>query len=414
MIKRTFIYSLLVMLLAVTGLRGQTTNSGVLYVSKDTKFSTVERFDNKESGEFYNDGEAFIYSHFNNDGILDYYGETGFTQFVGNAVQQLTGTKVSYLYDVFFNNNSRRTPFELSGALDISGISDFYQGIVDNDNFGGSITFSRTGSHANTSNESHVDGMVYKAGSDKFTFPIGDGGFYRFAGSSELNAPSLYTAKFFYENSDALYPHSEKVNSLDAIDHQEYWRIEKEADNKDDILITLSWSNDTTPSEFIAAAAQKALTVVRWNEASNRWINEGGNINMDNQTVTTAVTGYGIYTFGILNEADILPCGLTVYNAVTPNGDGIHDSFVIDAGQADCIRDLKVQIFNRWGVKVFESNNYGENGEVFKGYSTGRLTVNGSRQLPTGTYFYMVDYEYGDPSANTRYKQTGYLYLITD
>ncbi|MDN3664377.1 hypothetical protein QWY92_03020 [Algibacter miyuki] len=44
---------------------------------------------------------------------------------------------MSYLYDVLFDNNSVSAPFELLGALDISGISDFYQGVVDNDNFGG-------------------------------------------------------------------------------------------------------------------------------------------------------------------------------------------------------------------------------------------------------------------------------------
>ncbi|MDN3664355.1 hypothetical protein QWY92_02910 [Algibacter miyuki] len=60
----------------------QTSNTGVLTVSEGTVFSTVKRFDNQTSGTFYNDGDAYIYSHFNNEGIVDFYGTTGLTRFI--------------------------------------------------------------------------------------------------------------------------------------------------------------------------------------------------------------------------------------------------------------------------------------------------------------------------------------------
>ncbi|MDX1774888.1 gliding motility-associated-like protein [Oceanihabitans sediminis] len=390
----------------------QTSNEGMLYVSESTEFSTLEKFDNQLSGEFYNDGDLYIYNHFNNDGIVDFFGTTGLTRFVGSAVQELSGTQSSYLYNVFFNNNSDSVPFKLSGSIDISGVSDFYQGIVDIDNFGGSINFSETGSHTNASDDSHVDGPVYKTGFNSFIYPIGDGGFYRFAGTSDSQAESRYKAKFYFENSNDLYPHTLRAGALDAIDDQEYWVIEKETANLGDVLITLSWRDVTTPEDFITAAGQGAITIVRWDEAANMWVNEGGIVDMDNQTVTTAVSGYGVYTFGALNKGIVLPaCGVTVYNAITPNNDGVNDYFFIDTGNMSCARDLHVQIFNRWGVKVFESFDYGVNGDVFDGFSDGRFTLNSSKQLPTGTYYYILDYEYDGDTPSDRYKQAGYLYL---
>src|SRR5690606_31764158 len=123
-----------------------------------TQFSTVERFNNLNTGEFYNDGDAFIYSHFNNDGTLDFYQNTGLTRFIGTSYQLISGSNISYLFDVYFNNSSNTVPFQLSGNVHISGESNFYEGIVDNDNFGGEMTFNTNANHINTSDYSHVDG----------------------------------------------------------------------------------------------------------------------------------------------------------------------------------------------------------------------------------------------------------------
>ncbi|MDN3664538.1 gliding motility-associated C-terminal domain-containing protein [Algibacter miyuki] len=407
--KKTLLH--ITLLLFTVSMVSQTSNTGVLTVSEGTVFSTVKRFDNQTSGTFYNDGDAYIYSHFNNEGIVDFYGTTGLTRFIGASPQELSGSQVSYLYDVLFDNNSVSAPFELLGALDISGISDFYQGVVDNDNFGGSINFSATGGHINTSDLSHVDGGVHKTGLNSFTYPIGDGGYYRLAGTSNSESESLYKSKFFYENSNPLYPHDLRAGALEAIDDQEYWTIEKESTNTDDVLITLSWRDVTTPANFIAAAAEEALTIVRWDEPTNMWVNEGGVIDMDNQTVTTAVSGYGVFTFGMIEVGEVLACGLTIYNGVTPNGDGVNDFFFIDTGNSDCARNIHVQVFNRWGVQVYQSDNYGVDGDVFNGFSNGRLTVNGSNQLPSGTYYYILEFEYDGSSKVEHFKKAGYLYL---
>ncbi|MDW5289142.1 gliding motility-associated C-terminal domain-containing protein [Formosa sp. PL04] len=390
----------------------QTVNEGMLYVGEGTAFSTVERFDNLSSGAFYNDGETFIYSHFNNDGVLDFYENTGVTNFMGTANQNVSGTQISYLYNVLFNNSSNLNPFHLSGEINISGTTDFYDGIVDNDNYGGQITFNTNGSHVNTSDNSHVDGSVNKFGDLEFTFPIGDGGYYRFAGiSAPGESSALFDGKFYFENSNNLHSHVLKEVAIEEIDNAEYWIINKVNNNSENGLITLSWRDVTTPSSMIEAAQQDALTIVRWDETTNMWVDEGGVINTGDQTITTSANNYGVFTLGRLNSDLDLPCELIVYNYVTPNGDGKNDYFIIEQSYTNCARNLNVQVYNRWGVKVFETDDYGEKGNVFNGHSSGRLTIKDSDVLPASTYYYIANYQYGSEAENKSHKQAGFLYL---
>jgi gliding motility-associated-like protein len=411
MMKKTFLYISALMLFIFNDLNAQTSNEGMLYINSNTQFSTVERLNNKTSGQFYNDGEAFIYSHFNNDGTLDFYQNTGITRFIGTADQIISGANTSYLYNAYFKNTSNSVPFHLSGSVEISGTADFQEGVVDNDNFGGNIIFNTNANHTNTSDYSHVDGPVNKLGDQEFTFPIGDGGYYRFGGiSAPTNTDTNFEGKFYFENSNDLYDHTLRAGAIQEIDNQEYWTIKNQSSTDQDVLITLSWRDVTTPQTMINAAQQNALTIVRWDEASNMWVDEGGAIDLNNQTVTTAVDGYGTFTFGRLNTDVVLPGGLVVYTAVTPNGDGNNDFFFIDNQNPD-IKNIHVEIYNRWGVKVFETDNYGDGDNVFDGYSKGRMTINDSEKLPSGTYYYVLNYLYGDTGDNNRHKQAGFLYL---
>lgn len=98
--------------------------------------------------------------------------------------------------------------------------------------------------------------------------------------------------------------------------------------------------------------------------------------------------------------------GVVVYNAVTPNGDGAYDVLTIE--NIENFPDNSVRIYNRWGVLVFSTRSYNTQGNVFDGTSEGRATVAGDNKLPTGTYFYVLEYQ--TPEGATR-QQTGYLYL---
>ncbi|MGL5889441.1 MAG: gliding motility-associated C-terminal domain-containing protein, partial [Bacteroidia bacterium] len=70
------------------------------------------------------------------------------------------------------------------------------------------------------------------------------------------------------------------------------------------------------------------------------------------------------------------------YSGFTPNGDGFNDAWVIDGITG--IDGIQVQIFNRWGVRVWSSDQYDNTTNVWRG--TG---LNGEL-LPDGTYFYLI------------------------
>jgi len=67
-----------------------------------------------------------------------------------------------------------------------------------------------------------------------------------------------------------------------------------------------------------------------------------------------------------------------------------------------------VEIYNRWGVLVFETRGYDNNTRVFRGVSEGRATLNKSAELPTGTYFYIIQYKTVEGSTVSK---EGWLYL---
>jgi len=84
----------------------------------------------------------------------------------------------------------------------------------------------------------------------------------------------------------------------------------------------------------------------------------------------------------------------------TPNGDGINETFEIQ-GLEDYPNN-SIKIFNRWGSEVLNISPYLND---WNGNTTSNLVI-GEGELPTGTYYYILDLN-GDGS--TIYK--GYFYL---
>jgi uncharacterized repeat protein (TIGR01451 family)/gliding motility-associated-like protein len=99
-------------------------------------------------------------------------------------------------------------------------------------------------------------------------------------------------------------------------------------------------------------------------------------------------------------------CVIKIFNAVSANGDNQNERFYIQG--LECYPDNSVQIFNRWGVLVFEREHYNNADIAFRGVSEGRATVKDSNGLPEGTYYYIIRYK--DKQSNLQ-QEAGYLYL---
>jgi gliding motility-associated-like protein len=409
---------LILLLLAKVDSRSQTVNLGDLYISASTIMSTQGAMDNKSSGNLFNDGDFYLYNHYNNDGLVTFTtgSKTGKTWMLGTTgFQNLSGTMPMQWYNAEFNNSLIQSAFHLSNEISISGTSDFQQGIVDGNVYGGMLVFEKSAKAINVDDASHVDGKVKKIGDEAFLYPIGNKQLYRFAGiSAPAGVLSSFVGKYFTENSNSLYPHTSKAGVINLINNQEYWTIDKTAGTSD-IILTLSWNETTTTPSAIVTSPQSAIHIVRWDAVQKLWIDEGGIVDSTNKTVTTPVnvSGYSVFTTARIDEDQIvLPCNtLVVYNAVSPNDDAKNDFFRID-GLTECAADNTVEIYNRWGVKVFETANYDTVGNVFKGYSEGRTTISKNQLLPVGTYFYILNFKYkGLGGTIQTIKKTGYLYL---
>ncbi|MEP3969408.1 MAG: gliding motility-associated C-terminal domain-containing protein, partial [Nonlabens sp.] len=106
---------------------------------------------------------------------------------------------------------------------------------------------------------------------------------------------------------------------------------------------------------------------------------------------------FDVFSFKIITT----PCQVEVFNVVTPDGDGLNDTFIV-SGLYNIYDKHKMYIFNRYGQKVWEGNNI--SGRWDGTSNTGLLHSNDI--LPTGTYFYVL--ELNEPNTKP---QAGYVYL---
>ncbi|MGC4040094.1 MAG: gliding motility-associated C-terminal domain-containing protein [Flavobacterium sp.] len=119
-----------------------------------------------------------------------------------------------------------------------------------------------------------------------------------------------------------------------------------------------------------------------------------------------------IVEISITVDEDCFPegCGsIIIHNAFTPNNDGLNEWFQIDNIESiGCYPTNNVEIYNRWGVLVYETKDYNNTTRRFEGISEGRVTINKEKELPTGTYFYIISYKTTEGNTITK---DGYLYL---
>lgn len=97
----------------------------------------------------------------------------------------------------------------------------------------------------------------------------------------------------------------------------------------------------------------------------------------------------------ITQSINIANTQCSIPNGISPNGDELNDTF--DLSGFTGIRNVK--IFNRYGVLVFEQENYVNE---WHGQQKHRDAL-----LPAGTYYYLVDFENEEP-------RTGWVYLSRD
>ena len=93
---------------------------------------------------------------------------------------------------------------------------------------------------------------------------------------------------------------------------------------------------------------------------------------------------------------------LVVYNAVSIDGENY---FKVE--NTDPNTPIELLIFNEMGLVVYESDRYQDNGELFRGYANVSGVVGRGQRLPSGTYFYIMNYTH----HGEKQLKKGFLYV---
>ncbi|WP_197429304.1 DUF7507 domain-containing protein [Winogradskyella endarachnes] len=159
-------------------------------------------------------------------------------------------------------------------------------------------------------------------------------------------------------------------------------------------------------------------------ETDGEWSVIYGNATLDGSYFDPGIHATGDYTFmytifdgpcqtevelniTLDDDCVVLRCGeddVVISKTVTANGDGFNDFFTI-TGVEDCDFEVEIQIFNRWGAEIYKSNNYKNN---WNGFSNS-ASVGSSGNVPTGTYYYIVNLKNSGLSPFT-----GPIYVATN
>jgi len=119
----------------------------------------------------------------------------------------------------------------------------------------------------------------------------------------------------------------------------------------------------------------------------------------DGLCVSTAITI-------TITSVDELDCNFDVVvpDGFSPNGDNVNDVLVIT--NIDKFPNNVFTVFNRWGNIVYEKEGYLN---TWDGTSQAKLKI-GSEDLPTGTYFYILDLRDDTLNPENRVLK-GYVFL---
>ncbi len=80
--------------------------------------------------------------------------------------------------------------------------------------------------------------------------------------------------------------------------------------------------------------------------------------------------------------------GLVIYEGVSPNNDGSNDVWTIQG--IEKFPNNYVQIFNRWGSRIYQARGYDNLTVYWEGQSTEGIIL-GDQVAPDGTYYYVLD-----------------------
>jgi gliding motility-associated-like protein len=383
------------------------TNLNLLFIFLTVSASGQTALYNNGNLRIHEGGNLGFHTHLinaspmdNNLGLAGFYGPQTLTV-SGSLTPQFHDLELALDNDLQLQlgmDNSNNTNFILGSIRTPLAQPTIYYNFLDNSFYTGETDLSK------------IEGYAAITNQQDFVFPIGDPEFMRpLIINSEQ--PNLF-AKCAYFLEDAGNPVSipgaydtfEVALDVDYVSDVEFWRLEGTVPS----TFTLSWNERSDIARFTDDATK--IVPVGWSKLSQRWINLSGSTPSGSlaegfvTSETYVPDDYEIITLGV-SKIPYEPLSREVLSLdnyfVSVNGDGINDSFFIPE-LADFDSNF-VQIYDRFGLKVFAMENYTDE---FVGFSNLDNVPFGAEQgLPIGVYFYTI--YVADEDLNYQ----GFLYL---
>ena len=355
----------------------------------------------------HNGGSIGFHTNFINESPMD--NNLGLAGFYGSERITVSGTVTPQFYDIELAlendmqldlgvDNISNTNFIFGNVLTNLSQPNIFYNFVDNSFYNGENDFSK------------IEGYAAITNQQEFGFPIGDNEYLRplilISESVNLFAKSAY----FYEDANNpvslanTYNTATKAFDVELVSTAEFWQLEGTVPS----TVSLSWNLRSNLSRLTNDVS--LIIPVGWSKAQQQWVNLSRSAPVGTITEGFITTRsilpdeFEIITFGTSKEPyePLAKDVLFIDNFfVSVNGDGVNDTFYIE--ELEEFNSNFVQIYDRYGLKVFEKTNYTNE---FVGFSNlDNVPFGAEEGLPTGVYFYTIHI----PDEDLNYQ--GFLYL---
>lgn len=227
------------------------------------------------------------------------------------------------------------------------------------------------------SDNSYIDGPIYHVGTGYKYFPVGSGNVFLPLDFVDVKGTSPTVGVLLtLPNTNASVQ-----GNLAEVSTEQYWQLDVIGGVFDGSQVVLPLRDEMFIGDVSRAVVAQSPSL------SNPYTSLGASAvtgNLTVGTVTSEIEATDIFlTVGRFEgEAG---SELFIYNAVSPNDDGMNDFFKIL--NIDLYPDNIVTIYTRWGDKVFEMKGYDNLEKKFDGQSN----VGKSYLLSEGTYYYVIE-----------------------
>ncbi|MGB0403594.1 MAG: T9SS type A sorting domain-containing protein [Salibacteraceae bacterium] len=231
--------------------------------------------------------------------------------------------------------NKASGEFTLNEPLRIQTTTTFTNGIMNTD-VTNLLILEDNATVTGASDASHVDGPVDKIGNgtNPFAFPVGDNGSYRPISMTTPGNSAQFRGQYFFSDPSAHYDWMSKEPTIDHISTTEYWTLDRIA-GSDAEIITLGWDANSGGVDNLAD-----LTVIRWDNGSGIWRDEGNGGTTGNTTSGTIqtsgnVSSFSPFTLGSSSINNPLPVDLKSFTATPNKEENVVDLFWVTSSETN-------------------------------------------------------------------------------